>query len=262
MSQNHNDSHHTHHILPVKLAVKILLILMFLTVVTVLTAKFVNLGPGNFPLAMAIATTKALLVVLFFMGLKYDSNDNRLIFFGSFIFVGIFFVLTASDILFRGNNWRAKKGEFATMVKGGASKFKQPWKQSPELVAHGKAVFQSQCAMCHGAEGKGDGVAGQAMNPHPRNFTQTTGWKKARKVTNVFETVTNGLPGTSMSAFGTLPSDDRWGVAHYVLSLAGGVESDSDADFKRIGVDPNSDGGGASEKPTLPTDFAIERMAE
>ena len=59
------------------------------------------MGSVNFTIAMAIATVKAFLVVLFFMGMKYDTNENRIIFFSSFIFLFIFVFLTYSDVLFR-----------------------------------------------------------------------------------------------------------------------------------------------------------------
>ena len=89
-----------HHILSVSMCIKIFVVLLFLTVITVLAAQ-VDLGAINFTVAMLIASVKAGFVVFFFMGLKYDSNENRTIFFSSFIFVAIFIVLTYSDVLFR-----------------------------------------------------------------------------------------------------------------------------------------------------------------
>ncbi|MCZ7582047.1 MAG: c-type cytochrome [Deltaproteobacteria bacterium] len=37
-------------------------------------------------------------------------------------------------------------------------------------AAKGKAVYLQYCAACHGESGKGDGPAGAALNPKPRNF--------------------------------------------------------------------------------------------
>ena len=34
----------------------------------------------------------------------------------------------------------------------------------------GKAIFSQNCAVCHGASGKGDGVAAAGLNPKPANF--------------------------------------------------------------------------------------------
>jgi mono/diheme cytochrome c family protein len=34
----------------------------------------------------------------------------------------------------------------------------------------GAKVFATRCALCHGANGHGDGVASKGLNPKPRNF--------------------------------------------------------------------------------------------
>lgn len=39
------------------------------------------------------------------------------------------------------------------------------------VAKNGKVLYDQICASCHGASGKGDGVAGQAMDPKPANFT-------------------------------------------------------------------------------------------
>ena len=51
--------------------------LVILTVVTVAVA-FVHLGSLNFPVALAIAITKATLVILFFMHVKYSTKLTKL----------------------------------------------------------------------------------------------------------------------------------------------------------------------------------------
>jgi cytochrome c oxidase subunit IV len=98
----HSDSHegHEHHILSLNMGMKVWIILMVLTIITVAIAQ-IDLGRFNFTVAMIIATVKAAFVVLYFMGMKYDSNENRVIFFSGFLFLGIFIFLTFSDVLFR-----------------------------------------------------------------------------------------------------------------------------------------------------------------
>lgn len=93
-------SEEKHHIVSFETCVKVFVTLLVLTVVTVLASR-VNLGPFNFTVAMIIASVKAGVVVMYFMGLKFDSNENRAIFFSSFIFLFIFIFLTFSDLLFR-----------------------------------------------------------------------------------------------------------------------------------------------------------------
>ena len=61
------------HIMSSKFYYTIWIALLGLTVITAAVA-FVNLGPFNVVLALVIATFKALLVVLFFMHVKYTSE--------------------------------------------------------------------------------------------------------------------------------------------------------------------------------------------
>ena len=75
--------------------------LMVLTGVTV-GAAFVNLGSFNFPVAIAIAITKATLVILFFMHVKYSSRLTKMVVAMSFFFLAIMFGLTLSDYMSRG----------------------------------------------------------------------------------------------------------------------------------------------------------------
>jgi hypothetical protein len=40
----------------------------------------------------------------------------------------------------------------------------------PKIVAAAEQVWKTKCSTCHGAQGLGDGAAGQALNPRPRSF--------------------------------------------------------------------------------------------
>jgi cytochrome c oxidase subunit IV len=94
---------HAHHIIPLKLLFSVFGGLVFLTVFTVLTAEFVDLGPFNIVLAIFIAIVKAGLVVTFFMGLMWDNRVNALIFAVGCIFVVVFLTFTIFDTAFRGD---------------------------------------------------------------------------------------------------------------------------------------------------------------
>ena len=75
--------------------------LMVLTAVTVGVA-FIPLGVANFPVAITIALTKATLVVLFFMHVKYSSRLTKMVVGMAFFFLGILLFLTLTDYLSRG----------------------------------------------------------------------------------------------------------------------------------------------------------------
>src|SRR5215212_4728984 len=75
--------------------------LMVLTAITIAVA-FVHLGRANFPVAIGIAITKATLVVLFFMHVKYSSRLTKMVVAMAFFFLAILLMLTLSDYLSRG----------------------------------------------------------------------------------------------------------------------------------------------------------------
>ena len=47
-----------------------------------------------------------------------------------------------------------------------------PWMSSDAMIAHGAKVYKTNCSICHGDKGMGDGPAGMALVPKPRNFVE------------------------------------------------------------------------------------------
>ena len=66
---------------------------------------FLNLGRWNMMIALAIATAKALLVILYFMHARYTGGLIRLVAAGAFVWLGILIVYALGDYLTRG--WSA-----------------------------------------------------------------------------------------------------------------------------------------------------------
>ena len=64
-------------------------------------AAFQDLGMFNAPIALAIATTKAVLVVLFFMHVKESSKLTKTTVIAAAFWLGILFVLTMGDYVTR-----------------------------------------------------------------------------------------------------------------------------------------------------------------
>ena len=120
----------------------------------------------------------------------------------------------------------AKGGEATKAVD--VSGVENPWVTSEDMVAHGTKVYSAQCAVCHGPKGLGDGPAGKSLNPPPRNLVEGK-WVKGGTSKELFITLTKGLAGTSMAAFGHLSKVDRWALVHYVRSISDNKAADDAA---------------------------------
>jgi cytochrome c oxidase subunit IV len=97
------DTHHssTEVIVPVATYLKIFAALIVLALLTTGLA-FIDLHVFNTILAMTIAVTKAVLVVLFFMHVKYEGRLTLVFAIAGFCWLAIMLILTASDYLTRG----------------------------------------------------------------------------------------------------------------------------------------------------------------
>jgi cytochrome c oxidase subunit 4 len=85
------------HIISSKLYYAIWIALLVLTVVTALVAT-VDLGPFNTIVALVIATFKALLVVLFFMHVKYTSEKlTKTVIVAAIFWLLLLLVLSMAD---------------------------------------------------------------------------------------------------------------------------------------------------------------------
>jgi mono/diheme cytochrome c family protein len=100
----------------------------------------------------------------------------------------------------------------------------------------GQAVYLQHCAACHGVNGDGSGPASVWLFPRPRNFNAGLFKIKSTPGTalptdeDLFNTVTRGMPGSSMPSFTYLTEVDRQAAVQYVKYLA----AYTDAAGKRI----------------------------
>ena len=89
-------------------------------------------------------------------------------------------------------------------------------KPTDDLIAKGKETFTTVCASCHGEDGKGDGPASTALNPKPRNFINKEGWKNGPKLSQIYQTLEEGIPGSGMISYNYLTPLERIALAHYI----------------------------------------------
>lgn len=98
---NHNsDANTLHpHITPMSTYLKVAAALFGLTFLTVIAHQFHHqMGALAAPVAFLIALVKAILVLLYFMHLKDDTNMNRAIFATGFFFLAVLLFFSAIDI--------------------------------------------------------------------------------------------------------------------------------------------------------------------
>ena len=99
-----SNNHSSEHIVPVSTYLIIGTSLLVLTGATTWIA-FVDLGRFNAAVALTIATIKALLVILFFMHVKYAGERmTRAVVVSGFFFLAILMALSMADYLTRA--WR------------------------------------------------------------------------------------------------------------------------------------------------------------
>jgi cytochrome c oxidase cbb3-type subunit 2/cytochrome c oxidase cbb3-type subunit I/II len=148
------------------------------------------------------------------------------------------------------------------------------------FARRGADVFAHNCAGCHGAQGRGDGPAAEALLPHPRDLG--TARFSDRILSEVFW---NGVKGSSMPDWHELPPNELRALAVFVQRL--GVAEQRNAEMPIIaqelarslytkncanchGIDgggPASSGGAVVPPPTsfrlvTPTRGYAERVLE
>lgn len=81
----------------------------------------------------------------------------------------------------------------------------------------GAEVFHTNCEMCHGPQGHGDGPAGQSLEPPPGNLAKVQ--TKAGD-DYLFWRIHDGKPGTSMVAWkGILTDEQIWQAIAFIRTL-------------------------------------------
>ena len=97
-----------------------------------------------------------------------------------------------------------------------ANDLKNPFVDNKAELVKGKKLYNQMCAVCHGAKGKGDGVAGAALNPKPTNFTLAS--VQAQSDGALFWKLSVGR--TPMASYKKmLKEDQRWQLVNYLKTF-------------------------------------------
>ncbi|HEX5223157.1 MAG TPA: c-type cytochrome [Verrucomicrobiae bacterium] len=115
----------------------------------------------------------------------------------------------------------------------------------------GKNVYDQHCAACHGLNGDGNGPASVWLYPKPRNFSagqfkiKSTPGQSLPVDKDLFDSITRGLPGSSMPSFSYLTEQERNDVVRYVKQLT----ARTDASGKHVNLFAEATANGMIAKP-------------
>lgn len=121
----------------------------------------------------------------------------------SLVFLSLLSLKTQED------RWKAPEG---------SKSIKNPVKSSDrvESTKRGAKIFKTRCMICHGAQGKGDGIGGKALNPKPQNLTLSM--VQSQLDGEIFWKISNGR--NDMIKWGPiLTEEQRWDLVNYVKTL-------------------------------------------
>jgi len=101
---------------------------------------------------------------------------------------------------------------------GNAPVLTNPVPGDERSLRSGAALYAENCARCHGISGHGDGPDAALLNPKPFDLTVHAGLHPDYQL---FDWITNGIPGTAMPAWkGQLDDRQRWDLVNYLRTLS------------------------------------------
>jgi mono/diheme cytochrome c family protein len=149
-------------------------------------------------------------------------------FLGILIIAGIFYVKHIDDISINEvpisyldslnieRDITQKKGGIMPAVD--LAKVKSP---DEAMLTSGKELYEANCSSCHASNGNGQGPAGVALNPAPRNFLEPGAeWTNGNTFFDMYKTLQEGILQNGMAAYEYLSPEDRVSIIHYVRTFA------------------------------------------
>ena len=97
-----------------------------------------------------------------------------------------------------------------------SKKITNPYEGNVIAAQKGRQLFEKLCWTCHGKTGLGDGPAGVALNPKPKNFTLSA--VQEQKDGELFWKISNGK-GVMVPYKHSLNEELRWQLVNFIRTL-------------------------------------------
>ncbi len=99
-----------------------------------------------------------------------------------------------------------------------------PIAATEDSLATGGTIFATNCAVCHGEKGRGDGPSAESLEKKPADLNEDH--VQGLSDGALFYIITHGKPDTPMPAWeGALVEEDRWNVVNFLRTFTGEHES-------------------------------------
>jgi copper transport protein len=91
-----------------------------------------------------------------------------------------------------------------------------PVKPTSDSIERGRMLFQQNCVVCHGADGRGDGERAADLDPAPSDFRQHVPFHDD---VQLFAFIAEGFPGSAMPAWASqFSEEDIWNLVNFLRS--------------------------------------------
>ncbi|MFN3475967.1 MAG: c-type cytochrome [Candidatus Methylomirabilales bacterium] len=112
------------------------------------------------------------------------------------------------------------------LMRSSGDPVKAQGRPSTQILERGREVYERNCAVCHGQNGDGNGMAAHMFRTRPRDFTKgifkfrSTSYGSLPTDEDLFRIISRGIRWTAMVAQDHLSEEDRWAVIQYVKTFS------------------------------------------